>query len=408
MAQRKPLPTSGPTSLSAGGWQIPFNKVQSKGLELQNLVHAISTGELAGNGPFARRCETWLVEHTHAKHALLTGSCTAALEMSALLCELQPGDEVLMPSYTFVTTASAFAQRGAVPVFVDIRPDTLNLDERLLEETITDRTRVIVPVHYGGVACNMDPILALADQHNLRVVEDAAQAILAYYYDRPLGSLGDLGAMSFHVTKNVVSGEGGALLINDSGLRDRAEILQEKGTNRAQFLEGRVDKYSWVDLGSSFLMGELGAAFLQGQMQWAVAMRDERLSVWRLYHELLAPMEDAELLRRPIIPGYAHHNAHLYYVLLAPTYDRSRVLADMHLKGIEAVFHYVPLHESPAGRRFGRAGTPLTNTRDLSARLIRLPLWSGMPSDTVERVVTALRQSLLHTGRTASNPPTLS
>jgi dTDP-4-amino-4,6-dideoxygalactose transaminase len=309
--------------------------------------------------------------------------------MCALLIDLRPGDEVIMPSFTFVSTANAFVLRGATPVFVDIRPDTMNIDETLIEAAITPRTRAIVAVHYGGVACDMDAIVAVARRHGLVVIEDAAQGLLASYKGRPLGSLGDLAAISFHETKNIQCGEGGALIMNSARWAEGAEILWEKGTDRSKFMRGQVDKYTWVALGSSFLPGELTAAFLWAQLEAAEAITAERLALWRAYESAAAPLRAAGL-GLPHVPPDCAHNAHLFRMMLPPRVSRADVLADLNQRGINAVFHYVPLHSSPAGRRFGRAAGAMTVTDDRSARLVRLPLWVGMPADGPARAVAAL------------------
>lgn len=374
--------------------KIPFNRPYMTGHELDYIAEAHSCGHLAGDGPFTHRCHTWLERQTGCRKALLTPSCTAALEMMALLLEIQEGDEVILPSYTFVSTANAFVLRGGVPVFVDIRPDTLNIDETRIEEAITARTRAIVPVHYAGVACDMDAIIAIAKRHNLAVVEDAAQGAMAYYRGRALGSIGDLGALSFHETKNVISGEGGALLVNSEEFLFRAEILRDKGTNRSRFLRKEVDKYTWQDKGSSYLSSELIAAFLWAQFEEAERITLLRLDLWNHYHTSFEPLEQRELLRRPVIPDGCSHNAHMYYVLLAPGADRTEVLAALANEGINAVFHYVPLHDSPAGLRYGRTSGELVVTKDLSSRLIRLPMWVGLQESDQNRVVDALTRIL--------------
>ncbi|PKH15776.1 dTDP-4-amino-4,6-dideoxygalactose transaminase [Pseudomonas sp. 43NM1] len=349
---------------------------------------------LAGDGPFTKKCHARLEQTTGSVKALLTHSCTAALEMTALLLDIQPGDEVIMPSYTFVSTANAFVLRGAIPVFVDIREDTLNLDERLIEQAITTRTKAIVPVHYAGVACEMNSIMEIARRHGLKVVEDAAQGVMASYRGRALGSIGDLGAFSFHETKNVISGEGGALLVNDAALALRAEIIREKGTDRSRFFRGEVDKYTWQEVGSSFLPGELTAAFLWAQLEEAQAITDRRLASWQHYHEMLAPLEEQGLLRRPIIPEECQHNAHMYYVLLHPQTDRQQVLSALKKSSVDAVFHYVPLHSSPAGQRYGRAHGALRVTDQQSERLIRLPLWVGLIREEQGRIVELLLKAI--------------
>ena len=375
--------------------KIPFNQPYMTGKELYYIAEAKFGNMLAGDGPFTKRCHSWLENKTGSAKALLTHSCTAALEMSALLLNIQPGDEVIMPSYTFVSTANAFVLRGGVPVFVDIREDTLNLDERLIESAITPRTRAIVPVHYAGVACEMDSVMDIARRHGLAVVEDAAQGVMASYKGRALGSIGDLGAYSFHETKNVISGEGGALLVNDPELILRAEIIREKGTDRSRFFRGEVDKYTWQEVGSSFLPGELIAAFLWAQFEEAESITQKRLAIWQQYHAAFAEPEMTGLLRRPIVPAECQHNAHMYYVLLAPAIDRQRVIDTLKASDIFPVFHYVPLHDSPAGRRYGRAHGSMTHTTDLSARLLRLPLWVLMQSQDVERVVSVLKAAIL-------------
>ena len=374
--------------------RIPFNKPHMTGRELLYITEAKSGYMLAGDGPFTKRCHLWIEEKTGCEKALLTHSCTAALEMAALLLDIQPGDEVIMPSYTFVSTANAFVLRGGVPVFVDIREDTLNLDERLIEDAITPRTRAIAPVHYAGVACEMDTILDIARRHGLRVVEDAAQGVMACYKGRALGSMGDLGAYSFHETKNVISGEGGALLVNDPAMALRAEIIREKGTDRSRFFRGQVDKYTWQEVGSSFLPGEITAAFLWAQLEDAKLITDRRLMSWDHYHAALAPLEAQGLLRRPIVPADCQHNAHMYYVLLAPEIDRQAVLAELKRNEIFSVFHYVPLHSSPAGKRYGRTHGSLEITDSLSDRLVRLPMWLGLTEAQQGRVVQVLGDAL--------------
>ncbi|MBC3420809.1 dTDP-4-amino-4,6-dideoxygalactose transaminase [Pseudomonas sp. RW3S2] len=374
--------------------KIPFNRPYMTGKEFHHIAEANLGQMLAGDGPFTKRCHAWLEERTGSGKALLTHSCTAALEMCALLLDIQPGDEVIMPSYTFVSTANAFVLRGAVPVFVDIREDTLNLDERLIEAAITPRTKAIAVVHYAGVACEMDSILAIARTHGLKVVEDAAQGVMSSYKGRALGSIGDLGAFSFHETKNVISGEGGALLANDPELVMRAEIIREKGTDRSRFFRGQVDKYTWQEVGSSFLPGELTAAFLWAQLQEAEAITNSRLATWERYYHTLAGLEADGLLRRPIIPQDCQHNAHMYYVLLAPGIDRQAVLQRMRDEEVYAVFHYVPLHSSPAGERYGRTHGSMQLTDELSDRLVRLPLWCGLGDERQDRVISALSTAL--------------
>lgn len=357
---------------------IPFNKPFMTGQELVNITHAHANGHLSGDGPFTKQCHAWLNQRTGASASLLTHSCTAALEMSALLLDLQAGDEVIMPSYTFVSTSNAFVLRGAIPVFVDIRKDTLNIDEALIEAAITPRTKAICVVHYAGVACEMDEILAIAERHGLAVVEDAAQGIMSTYKGRPLGTIGDLGALSFHETKNIISGEGGALLCRDHVYAERAEIVREKGTNRSRFFRGQVDKYTWVDVGSSFLPGEITAAFLAAQMDAAEDITARRLAIWDRYHAWAAPHEAAGRLVRPTIPAHTTHNAHMYYMLLPSLDARTHFIQSLREQGVQAVFHYIPLHSSPAGLSHGRAGSSMQVTDELSERLVRMPLWIGV------------------------------
>lgn len=358
--------------------KIPFNKPHMTGKELWYIAQAHANGHLAGDGEFTKKCNAWLETRTGARKALLTHSCTAALEMAAILCDIQPGDEVIMPSYTFVSTANAFVLRGAVPVFVDIRADTLNLDENKIEGAITKRTKAIVPVHYAGVACKMDAIMEIARRHNLLVVEDAAQGVTACYKERPLGSIGNLGTLSFHETKNVISGEGGALLVNDPRLAERAEIIREKGTNRSQFFRGQVDKYTWVDVGSSYLPSEIIAAFLWAQLEQAETITAQRIALWEIYHRAFGEAEAKGLLRRPVIPAQCAHNAHMYYLLLRDLAHRSAFITRLREHNILSVFHYVPLHSSPAGKRFGRSHGDMAVTDDIADRLVRLPLWLSM------------------------------
>ncbi|WP_347903245.1 dTDP-4-amino-4,6-dideoxygalactose transaminase [Pseudomonas purpurea] len=382
--------------------KIPFNRPYMTGQEFYYIEQAKLGNVLAGDGPFTKHCHRWLEEKTGSVKALLTHSCTAALEMAALLLDIQPGDEVIMPSYTFVSTANAFVLRGAVPVFVDVREDTLNLDERLVESAITHKTRAIVPVHYAGVACEMDTLLDIARRHNLNVVEDAAQGVMASYKGRALGSIGDIGAFSFHETKNVISGEGGALLVNDASLALRAEIIREKGTDRSRFFRGEVDKYTWQEVGSSFLPGELIAAFLWAQLQEAQAITSRRLASWQYYHERLAPLESEGILRRPIVPEECQHNAHMYYILLSPDIDRHAVLSTLKKNAIDAVFHYVPLHSSPAGQRYGRTHGSLEVTHQQSEQLIRLPLWVGLTEPQQDRIVDCLVASINQAAKSAT------
>ena len=363
------------------------------GHELDNIAAAYSNGHLAGDGAFTKKCHGWLENHTGSLKVLLTHSCTAALEMAAILADIKSGDEVIMPSYTFVSSANAFVLRGGVPVFVDIRPDTLNIDEALIEAAITPRTKAIVPVHYAGVACEMDSIMAIAKKYNLLVIEDAAQGVMATYKGRALGSIGDMGCYSFHETKNVISGEGGALLVNNQKFAERAEIVREKGTNRSQFFRGQVDKYTWVDEGSSYLPGEIIAAFLWAQLQEADVITAERMSIWNRYHEAFADLELKGLVTRPHIPSDCVHNAHMYYLILPSLDERKSFIDALKTQDIYSVFHYVPLHSAPAGLKYSRTHGDMTNTNEISDRLVRLPLWVGMNSN-VDRVIDAVKTFL--------------
>ncbi len=372
---------------------IPFNRPFLTGRELAYIARAHEQGQLAGDGAFTRACSEWLVSTTGTDRALLTHSCTAALEMAAILAEIQPGDEVIMPSFTFVSSANAFVARGAVPVFVDIRSDTKNIDEALIEAAITPRTRAVLVVHYAGVACEMDAIMDRAAAHDLLVVEDAAHALLSTYQGRPLGSIGHLGTLSFHETKNVISGEGGALLVNRERFGDRAEVIREKGTNRSQFFRGLVDKYTWVDVGSSYLPGEIIAAFLYAQMEEAETITSRRLGMWSRYHEAFEPLERLGLVKRPTVPPGCVHNGHMYYLVLPDLRARSAFIGRLKEHQIQAVIHYVPLHSSPMGERVGRAGSELTNTVLAGERLVRLPLWVGM-EEHQDRVIDEVSEAV--------------
>lgn len=372
---------------------IPFNKPALVGREFDYIRQACENMHLSGDGAFTRRCHERLQDQIPTRKALLTHSCTAALEMSALLLDLDAGDEVIMPSYTFVSTANAFVLRGAVPVFVDVREDTLNLDENLVEAAITARTRAICVVHYAGVSCEMDEILAIADRHGLTVVEDAAQGIHSTYRGRPLGSLGTLGCLSFHETKNAISGEGGALLINDPDLVERAEVIREKGTNRSRFFRGQVDKYTWIDVGSSYLPSELNAAFLLAQLESLEQITRQRLGIWDRYHRWAEGQERQGHVRRPRIPTHCTHNAHMYYLLLNNLEHRQAFISSLKGAGVQAVFHYVPLHSTPAGMRYGRAHGSMRVTDDISERLVRLPLWIGI-EEHLDSIVAAADRAL--------------
>jgi dTDP-4-amino-4,6-dideoxygalactose transaminase len=372
---------------------ISFNRPYLTGHELEYIRQAHQAQHLSGDGAFTRRCSEWLERATGCRRALLTHSCTAALELSAILAGIEPGDEVIMPSFTFVSTANAFALRGGVPVFVDIRDDTLNIDEAKIEAAITPRTKAIVVIHYAGVACELDAIARIAERHGLLLIEDAAQALGATYRARPLGSFGQLAALSFHETKNLISGEGGALLVNQPGLVARAEIVREKGTNRRAFLRGEVDKYTWVDIGSSYLPSDIIAAFLWAQMEAAEAIHQRRRKLWERYHEAFAGLERAGVARRPVVPAEAVHNAHTYFLRLADLASRNRFIERLRVDGVNAVFHYVPLHDSPAGRRFGRATGELRVTAAASEQLVRLPLWIGL-EEHQDYVIDCCRHAL--------------
>lgn len=369
---------------------VPFNLPAITGRELSLLEEALGRRELSGDGHFTKQCEAWLCERLSIKRALLAHSCTAALEMAAILAGLGPGDEVIMPSFTFVSTANAVALRGATPVFVDIRADTLNLDEMLVEAAITPRTKAIFVVHYAGVCAEMDAFQAIAAAHRLVLVEDAAQALLSTYRGRLAGTLADMACFSFHASKNIISGEGGALVTDRGDLAERAEVIREKGTNRSRFMLGLVDKYTWTDLGSSYIPSELVAAFLRAQLDEAEAITAERRTIWHRYHVAFADLEAHDMgVRRPIVPPHCEHNGHLYYLLLPDRARRDAMISALLSRGIGAPFHYVPLHSSEGGLRFGRAGGALGLTDSLSERLIRLPMWSGMRDET-DRVIAAV------------------
>jgi len=373
---------------------VPFNLPYMTGNELYYIAEAHRNKCLAGDGAFTRKCQNWIEYQLGCNKVLLTHSCTAALEMATLLLDIKPGDEIIMPSYTFVSTANAFVLRGAIPVFVDIRRDTLNLDENLIEPAITSFTRAIVPVHYAGVSCEMDNIMALAKSYNLTVIEDAAQGVMSKYKGKSLGTIGDLGTYSFHETKNIISGEGGALVVNNSNLELKSEIIWEKGTDRSQFFRGEVDKYTWKDIGSSFLPGEITSAFLWAQLENAVQITQWRLELWKNYNELLKPLEAIGVIRCPTIPSNCEHNGHIYYVVLQSKINRQQVLEELKKNNISAVFHYVPLHSSPGGTRFGRTSGSMKITNKISTKLIRLPLWIGLSKDEQYSVVDALTKAI--------------
>lgn len=372
---------------------IPFNKPFIIGGELANIFHAVNkNGRLAGDGPFTKKCHAWIESKLFCCKALLTHSCTAALEMAAILCDIQPGDEVIMPSYTFVSTANAFVLRGGVPVFVDIRFDTLNIDETLIEAAITEKTKAIVPVHYAGVPCAMDEINAIAKEYNLFVIEDAAQALLSKYNGEYLGTLGDLGTLSFHETKNIISGEGGALLLNNERFIERAEVVWEKGTNRKKYFRGELDKYTWVDVGSSYLPSEIIAAFLYGQFEMAEKIIEARLRTFNLYYSLLSPLAKKRTITLPWINSSDENNGHIFYIVTASLEERTKLIEYLKTKNINAVFHYVPLHSSPAGRKYCKVSGELSNTDELSERVLRLPLYYEMNERSVYEVVEKITE----------------
>lgn len=375
-----------PTAMTDKNLKVPFNKPFIAGKELYNIAQAVLKGHLAGDGEYTKLCHSWLEENLVCTKALLTHSCTAALEMSAILCNILPGDEIIMPSFTFVSSANAFVLRGGVPVFIDIRPDTLNIDERRIENAITDRTKVIVPVHYAGVPCAMDEIMEIAYKYSLCVVEDAAQALFSTYHGLNLGTIGHLGCLSFHETKNIISGEGGALLINDVQYINRAEIIREKGTDRTQFFRGEIDKYSWVDIGSSYLPSELISAFLYAQMEHAEHIIGIRRKLFDLYYHQLRPLEEKGLIRLPYIDNNCTSNGHIFYIITGSLVERLDLITYLRTNGIHSVFHYVPLHSSPAGKRFGRVCGNINVTDEMSDRLLRLPLYYEMNKDVVNMV----------------------
>lgn len=373
---------------------VPFNRPYVSGNELDYITEVLAGGHLSGDGSFTKRAQKWLESYSGSAKVLLTHSCTAALEMAAMLADIQPGDEVIMPSFTFVSTANAVVLRGGVPVFVDIRPDTLNIDETQIEAAITPKTKAIMVVHYAGVGCAMDEILAIAGKHGVQVIEDNAQGINATYRGRPLGSFGHLSAISFHETKNIVAGEGGAIFVNDPDLVERAEIIWEKGTNRSKFFRGQVDKYTWVEVGSSYLPSEINAAFLYAQLESIEPIMRERLSLWKMYDAAFAPLEQDGYVRKPHIPADCVHNGHIYHVRVADLATRTRVLDDLKASGIGAVFHYVPLHTSEPGKRLCRAHGDLPVTLETSDTLVRMPLWVDMPEETVEQAVEIVARAV--------------
>lgn len=375
---------------------IPFNKPFIVGKELKYIAEAVKSGQLAGNGIFAKKCQQFLTESYGFHRVLMTHSGTAALEMSALLCGIKPGDEVILPSFTFVSTANAFFLHGAQLKFVDIRPDTFNIDERLLEKAVSKRTKAICPVHYAGVGCQMDTIGRIAKKNNLKIIEDAAHAIGSKYKGKYLGSFGDLAALSFHETKNFISGEGGALVINSPELVDRAEIIWEKGTNRKKFEQGVVDKYTWVDKGSSFYPSELVTSFLYGQLEEAQAIMQKRLSIWNYYWNNLLELQEEGFLRLPVIPEGCEHNAHMFYILLNSYKERNELMQKLRENNILAVFHYIPLHSSPMGLKMGYSVSQLPVTEDISKRILRLPLFYELKTKEQKVVIDLIKRFFRH------------
>lgn len=370
---------------------INFNLPPFTGKELEYVKQAIDAHKICGDGLFTKKCNTWLEERFHTQKVLLTTSGSTALDMAALLCDIHPGDEVILPSYTFSSTANAFVLVGAKLVFVDIRPDTMNINESKIEAAITDKTKVIVPVHYAGVACEMDTIMEIALRHKLKVVEDAAQGVMSTYNGKALGTIGDFGCYSFHETKNYSMGEGGALVINDSKYNESAEILREKGTNRSKFFRGQVDKYTWVDFGDSYLPSDLNAAYLWAQLEMADEINKNRLNTWNAYNEAFSPLAERGLIDLPVIPDTCVHNAHMYYLKCKNLEQRSRFISHMRANGVQCTFHYVPLHSAPAGEKFGRFdGDDIYTTRE-SERLVRLPMYYDMNMTDVECVIRSVK-----------------
>lgn len=372
---------------------IPFNKPPLTGNEQKHILNSINSVKISGDGPYTQKCHKWFEQKLKSKKALLTTSCTHALEMTAILLDIKEGDEIIMPSYTFVSTANAFVLRGAKIVFVDIRPDTMNIDETKIEEAITKKTKVIVPVHYAGVACEMDSIMTIANKYNLFVVEDAAQGMMSSYKGKALGTIGHFGTFSFHETKNYTSaGEGGLLIINDEKFIDRAEIIREKGTNRSQFFRGMVDKYSWVDMGSSYLMNDVSAAYLWGQLEKANEINDNRIKTWNIYYSALKGLQDKSFLVLPSIPNYCIHNAHMFYIKVENINTRTKILEYLKENDILSVFHYIPLHSAPAGLKFSRFnGEDIFTTKE-SEKLIRLPLYFGLEEEHQMKVIEVIRR----------------
>ncbi len=370
---------------------ISFNVPPYTGKEVEHIQKAIRNQKICGDGEFTKKCNQWIEETTHTAKALLTTSCTHATELAAILCDIQPGDEVIMPSYTFVSTADAFVLRGAKAIFVDIRPDTMNIDEKLIENAITNKAKAIVPVHYAGVSCEMDTIMSIAQKYNLKVVEDAAQGVMSYYKGKALGTIGDYGCYSFHETKNLSMGEGGALLIKDKDMIEKAEIVREKGTNRSKFFRGQIDKYTWVDAGSSYLPSDLNAAYLWAQMEMADEIYNDRMSSWNKYYEGLKNLQDKGAIELPVIPAECIHNAHMFYIKTKDLEERTKLIEFLKNKEISAVFHYIPLHTAPAGQKYGEFRGEDKYTTKESERLLRLPMYYGL-GDNVDKVIDAVQQ----------------
>lgn len=371
---------------------ISFNVPPVAGKELIYLEEAIRSKKICGDGAFTKRCSRWLEEQTGSERVLLTTSCTHATELAAILADIKPGDEVIMPSYTFVSTADAFVLRGAKAVFVDIRPDTMNIDENLIEDAITEKTRAIVPVHYAGVGCEMNKIMEIARRHNLKVVEDAAQGVDAYYHGKALGTIGDFGCYSFHETKNFTMGEGGALVFQKNEYQEKAEILREKGTDRSKFFRGQIDKYRWIDYGSSYLPSEMNAAYLYAQLEECDKINRKRHQVYDGYHERLEDLEKQGKIQRPVVPEGCVHNAHMYYIKVKDIAVRTRLIAYLRENGIAPAFHYVPLHSSPAGEKFGRFHGKDVYTTKESERLLRLPMFYDLSMDDVDYIAEKIRE----------------
>lgn len=371
---------------------IKFNIPPYVGKENEYIAQAIASRKICGDGTFTQKCNQWVEEHTHTSKALLTTSCTHATEMAALLCDIKPGDEVIMPSYTFVSTANAFVLNGASIVFVDIRPDTMNIDENLIETAVTEKTKAIVPVHYAGVSCEMDKIMELANKYNLKVIEDAAQGVMSEYKGQPLGTIGDYGCFSFHETKNYSMGEGGCLLIREKEMSEKAEIIREKGTNRSKFFRGEIDKYTWVSAGSSYLPSELNAAYLYAQLEQAQAIYNDRMGSWNLYYELLSPLSETGKISLPTVPDGCRHNAHMFYIKAADLKERSALIDYLKAQKIFSVFHYIPLHTAPAGLQYGRFhGEDIYTTKE-SERLLRLPMYYGLKPEDIHFVCEQIIQ----------------